>query len=183
MNPLIDSPADPIGVAVIAHPHPDYGGDMHNPGVTALHRGLVAAGFATVRYNFNGSATPHEDLAVATTQAMQRFVGLPLLRAGYSFGADAVLSSESANSIAEILVAPPLAVFGNGPYGIAAVPRLILVPEHDQFSDPARTTAQTASWPDTTIETLPTADHFLAGATTLVEELSTRFVRELKLSG
>jgi hypothetical protein len=38
------------------------------------------------------------------------------------------------------------------------------VPEHDAYSPPERTRAATAAWPAATVEVVPMADHFLAGA-------------------
>ena len=42
------------GVAVIAHPHPLYGGTMNNKVVQTLARAFVQCGFAAVRFNFRG---------------------------------------------------------------------------------------------------------------------------------
>jgi alpha/beta superfamily hydrolase len=43
------------GAAVICHPHPLYGGNMHNAVVEAVRRGLLEAGVATLRFNFRGT--------------------------------------------------------------------------------------------------------------------------------
>jgi hypothetical protein len=47
-------------------------------------------------------------------------------------------------------------------------PKLVLVPEHDQFSPPARTGPAVSGWRETTVEVIPGADHFLSGATDMV---------------
>ncbi len=46
--------AAPEGVAVVAHPHPLYGGTMHNKVVQTLTRALVQADWEVVRFNFRG---------------------------------------------------------------------------------------------------------------------------------
>lgn len=49
---LQDAPGD--RAAVITHPHPLYGGDMHNTVVTAIARAYRLRGWATLRFNFRG---------------------------------------------------------------------------------------------------------------------------------
>ncbi len=39
---------------VICHPHPLYGGSMHNNVVDAVDEGFFSAGFTTLRFNFRG---------------------------------------------------------------------------------------------------------------------------------
>jgi alpha/beta superfamily hydrolase len=52
----LDAPAgEPVGVAVICHPHPMHGGTMDTKVVITLARALLQVGFATVRFNFRGS--------------------------------------------------------------------------------------------------------------------------------
>ncbi len=53
---LLDVPADnPVrGTAVIAHPHPLFGGTMHNKVVQTLARAFVQCGWRAVRFNFRG---------------------------------------------------------------------------------------------------------------------------------
>src|ERR1700719_1688941 len=54
---------DPVGVAVICHPHPLGGGSLHNKVVFRAARGLENANIATLRFNFRGvgaSAGTHD---------------------------------------------------------------------------------------------------------------------------
>lgn len=94
---LRDRPAAgviPKGVAVIAHPHPLYGGTMDNKVVQTLARALVQTGWETVRFNFRGVGASEgaydegkgelEDLLRVVEQTAP--VGA-LALAGFSFGA------------------------------------------------------------------------------------------------
>jgi len=45
---------EPRGTAVIAHPHPLFGGTMTNKVVQTLARALVQTGWRAVRFNFRG---------------------------------------------------------------------------------------------------------------------------------
>src|ERR1700709_1364656 len=54
---LRDPPADgapAVGVAVLSHPHPLFGGTMDNKVVQTLARAFVACGWTAVRFNFRG---------------------------------------------------------------------------------------------------------------------------------
>ena len=84
----------PRGVAIIAHPHPLFGGTMDNKVVQTLARAFVASGYQAVRFNFRGvggSAGVHdegrgecEDLLSVVAQVAPEG---PLALAGFSFGA------------------------------------------------------------------------------------------------
>ena len=83
------------GVAVIAHPHPLFGGTMNNKVVQTLARAFVQCGWSAVRFNFRGvgaSAGAHDhgvgeaaDLLAVVEQVAPS--GVPLALAGFSFGA------------------------------------------------------------------------------------------------
>lgn len=87
----------PRGIAVVAHPLPTMGGTMDNKVVTTLARTFVELGHATLRFNFRGvgeSAGRYDEGdgetldAISATGFMRgEFPGLPLLLAGFSFGA------------------------------------------------------------------------------------------------
>ncbi|MBM3387462.1 MAG: alpha/beta hydrolase, partial [Betaproteobacteria bacterium] len=53
---LLDVPANGLvrGTAVIAHPHPLFGGTMNNKVVQTLARACVQTGWRAVRLNFRG---------------------------------------------------------------------------------------------------------------------------------
>lgn len=86
------------GVAVIAHPHPLFGGTMDNKVVQTLARAFVQSGWTAVRFNFRGvggSAGGHDEgqgelddfLAVVQHVAPPGESGVALALAGFSFGA------------------------------------------------------------------------------------------------
>src|SRR5260221_14359050 len=89
-------PDSPRAVAVIAHPHPLFGGTMDNKVVTTLARAFVESGAATFRFNFRGVGASHgaHDEGRGETDDMLRVIeharaplgGLPLKLAGLSFG-------------------------------------------------------------------------------------------------
>jgi alpha/beta superfamily hydrolase len=116
----------PRGIAVIAHPHPLFGGTMDNKVVHILFKALLELGFITVKFNFRGvgqskgTRNPGNDIgagetgdviAVAETIKKQfdaRFdAPLPLLLAGFSFGG--AIQVHAAHKLAPqklVLVAP-----------------------------------------------------------------------------
>jgi len=88
----------PQGIALVAHPHPLFGGTADNKVVTTLARTFRELGCISLRPNFRGvgaSEGTHdhgiaetEDLLVVHSYARQRFgAGLPVYLAGFSFGA------------------------------------------------------------------------------------------------
>lgn len=93
----LDRPVQPregAGVAVIAHPHPLFGGTLNNKVVQTLARAHVQQGWTSVRFNFRGvgqSAGTYDHgvgelddlLAVLAHVAPEG----PLALSGFSFGA------------------------------------------------------------------------------------------------
>jgi len=91
--PQLAAGAAPRGVAIIAHPHPLFGGTMDNKVVQTLARAFAQCGWRAVRFNFRGvgaTAGAHDEgrgeaqdlLAVVQQCAPQG----PLALAGFSFG-------------------------------------------------------------------------------------------------
>ena len=100
---LLDAPELPLGqaprgVAVIAHPHPLFGGTMENKVVQTLARAFVQTGWQAVRFNFRGVGASQggydeghgelQDLLAVVNQCAPRaLAGGGLALAGFSFGA------------------------------------------------------------------------------------------------
>ena len=92
----------PRATVVIAHPHPLYGGTLHNPVIFHVDRELNRAGMATLRFNFRGvqgSDGFHDegrgevrDVAAAAEWIRSRYPDPPLLLVGYSFGSRCCVS-------------------------------------------------------------------------------------------
>ncbi len=105
----------PRGAALLAHPHPQFGGTLHNPVVFHADRGLNRAGLTTLRFNYRGvqgSEGSYDDGRgevgdVASAAAWLRALApaVPLILVGYSFGArcvveEAVLDPDVAGLVA-----------------------------------------------------------------------------------
>lgn len=93
-SPALASGQAPRGVAVIAHPHPLFGGTMDNKVVQTLARAFVQCGWRAVRFNFRGVGDTEgvHDEGRGEAQDMLAVVRQcapdgPLALAGFSFGA------------------------------------------------------------------------------------------------
>jgi alpha/beta superfamily hydrolase len=95
---VVDRPEAALrGVALVAHPHPLYGGTLDNKVVQTLARTFVELGYVALRPNFRGvgkSEGEHdegkgetEDLLRVAAHAKGAFGDLPIVLAGFSFGA------------------------------------------------------------------------------------------------
>ncbi|WP_314437425.1 alpha/beta hydrolase [Massilia timonae] len=97
MQCLLDLPEGaPRGVALVAHPHPLYGGTMENKVAQTLARTFVTLGYAAARFNFRGvgeSEGVHDegrgevdDMAVMYAHIREQYPDLPITLTGFSFG-------------------------------------------------------------------------------------------------
>lgn len=95
--PTLADGAAPRGVAVIAHPHPLFGGTMDNKVVQTLARAFVQCGWRALRFNFRGVGATEgvhddgrgelEDLLAVIAHGTGGNTAQPLALAGFSFGA------------------------------------------------------------------------------------------------
>lgn len=120
-GPIEAALADPgpsrRGIAVIAHPHPLYGGTMDNKVVTTLARAFEGEGLAAVRFNFRGVGQSAgvfdegegetEDAVAVARWALATLGSSPLWLAGFSFGAAIqARAAERLHPARLVLVAP-----------------------------------------------------------------------------
>jgi uncharacterized protein len=91
-----DKVSAPRGIALVAHPHPLYGGTMNNKVVHTLARAFTTLGYAAARMNFRGvgqSGGMHDegrgevdDMAILLRHMQQQYPDVPVALAGFSFG-------------------------------------------------------------------------------------------------
>lgn len=167
------------GLAVVCHPHPLYGGNMHNAVSQSARRALNEAGIATIRLNFRGtgrsggehSAGVKEPLdvlaAVAYARDELKVESRRLALVGYSFGA-AVTASALARLPAEVAyagIALPLHLKpdGDGWDGLMQPERRVLLVAGgaDEIAPLARIAELAAERLGTTrVEVIGRASHF-----------------------
>jgi alpha/beta superfamily hydrolase len=108
----------PRAVAVVAHPHPLYGGTMDNKVVTTLARAFTEAGATTFRFNFRGIGATEgthdegrgeaDDLLAVAAHARAAAGGeLPLRLAGVSFGGAVSVRASARTQFAHLVLVAP----------------------------------------------------------------------------
>ena len=116
-NPRLEYLAEGDGpAAVITHPHPLMGGDMHNNVVATAARAAVASGFSSWRFNFRGVGRSQGTFDEGNGETADLAAIIDYSRAriliGYSFGAWIVSRYlHSGADLPAILIAPPTAMF------------------------------------------------------------------------
>jgi alpha/beta superfamily hydrolase len=185
LEALLEEPDDqePRLAAVVCHPHPLFGGTMHNKAVYRLARGLRRAGTVVLRFNFRGVGKSHgvhgnmlgeiEDARAALTQLRARYPELPFALAGFSFGSRAIMQLGCEIGGAQFLLAAGFAT-RLGPVDFLAdcrTPKVFIHSTHDEFGprpDFERLYAQIAQ--PKQLVWIEAADHFFAGALEELEE-------------
>ena len=138
----------PRAAAVIAHPHPLYGGTLHNPVVFHTDRHLHQSGLTTLRFNFRGverSEGYHddgrgevEDVAAAAAWLRGIAPGVPLVLVGYSFGSRCCLFHALGDPAVAAVVAIglPVRIFDLSPIVDLARPLGVVQGSLDEYGSP-----------------------------------------------
>jgi len=187
----MNSPAAPRLAIAIAHPHPQFGGDMNSNVVSALFHGAPRLGVTALRFNFRGvgaSTGGHErghgerdDLRAALDFLAAESPTTPLAIAGYSFGAEVALTVDHPQSVGWFVVSPVFQMFPADQVVASADerPKRLVIAEHDQYVPPVGARESTRGWRTTSIEIAPMVDHFFAAGTQAVVDAFGRFVDEV----
>jgi len=155
------------GVALVAHPHPLYGGTLDNKVVQTLARTFVELGYLSLRPNFRGvgqSEGEHdegrgetEDLLRVAAHSREMLGDLPLVLAGFSFGA-AVQTQVAQRSapLRMVLVGPAI---GRFPSETVPADTIVIHGEQDETVPLARV-LDWARPQELPVIVIPGADHF-----------------------
>ncbi|WP_334118840.1 alpha/beta hydrolase [Limnobacter sp.] len=189
----IDEPATaPRGLAVIAHPHPLFGGTKDNKVVQTLARAFLQLGYVTLRFNFRGvgqSAGVHDnglgecdDLVDLTHRARAALLRAdlqdqPIAMAGFSFGA--FVTSHAAERLRNSgLDIGKLALVGTATsrFTVAKVPENTLV-IHGEVDDtvPLTDVLRWAGEQNLPVVVMPGVEHFFHGKLPQLKELVVRY--------
>ncbi len=187
---LIDRPqAEARGIALVAHPHPLFGGSVDNKVVWALARACTDQGWIALRPNFRGvgaTAGVHDhgdgetdDLHAVWAYACERFGLTATVLAGFSFGAHVQtrlaqrLAAEGRPRQRLILVGMATGfVAGGRRYDAGEVARGTLVIHGE--SDDTVPLANVLDWArpqSLPVTVIPGADHFFHGKLQPIRDL------------
>lgn len=186
-------PPRPVAVAVLTHPHSLMGGDMHSSVTAALFRSLPRSHVAALRFDFRGAGSSGgvfgegvaeaDDVRAALDAVPTALAGVPVAVIGYSFGADVALQVLDERICGWLLIAPPLRSVSVESIAAAADqrPKLMAVPEHDQFNPPEQARSHVVDWVNTSLVVVEGGDHFLAGRTQVLTDIAVAFLAGLRV--
>jgi alpha/beta superfamily hydrolase len=158
---------------LLCHPHPLYGGTMHNKVVYRMARGLRHAGAVVLRFNFRGVEGADEDAAIALQWLRARYPSLPYALAGFSFGAGVVTRIGCALAGAAWLLATGFPTRHGHPGHLDACPirKVFIQSTRDQFGPRPEMEALFARLQEPKrLIWIEAADHFFAGALDQLEQ-------------
>ena len=184
LEAILWRPKDALGVplaAVLCHPHPLYQGTMHNKVVYRAAKALDSLGIPVLRFNFRGVGASEgtydhgrgeeDDVRTALDYVVEEFPGVPLLAAGFSFGAWVGLRVGCMDARVAELIGLGLPIDDhNLPFDYlrtCAKPKLLLQGENDQYAAKSRFESFAAGFQPEAIAATRVVfvpgDHFFSG--------------------
>jgi hypothetical protein len=162
--------------AVVCHPHPVFGGTMHNKVVYQAAKSLDALGLPVLRFNFRGAGLSEgkhdrgngeqDDVRSALDFLKQKFPGVPVLLAGFSFGAWVGLRVGCADERVSHLIGLGIPVNSTDFSFLRQChkPKLFVHGSNDEHGAIAKVKALVASLPgENDLVVVEGVDHFFAG--------------------
>jgi uncharacterized protein len=185
LEALLEEPeeGEPREAALVCHPHPQYGGTMHNKVVYRMARGLRRAQAAVLRFNYRGVNLSEgeyahgegelEDARAALLYLRRQYPDLPSTLAGFSFGARIALRLACAGTGARRVIAVGFPATGKDRVYLdgCTVPRMFIHSTHDQYESVRDLETLVATLPEPKrLIAIEASDHFFAGALDRLEE-------------
>ena len=188
---LVDSPLGEVvqGTVVIAHPHPLFGGSMHNKVVQTLARAFVQCGWRAVRFQFRGVGASEGayDEGRGEARDMLRVIEQvaaqgPLALAGFSFGA--FVTSHVVQALGDQRLPQSVVLVGTAAsrFEVAPLPQvlhdrcLVLHGEQDD-TVPLASVLDWARPQSLPITVIPGVEHFFHGQLPLLKSLVIRHLK------
>ena len=168
--------ANPRFAALVCHPHPLFGGTMHNKVVYQVAKALHQEGAPVLRFNFRGAGLSEgshdqgrgeqEDVRAALDYLSGQFPGKPILLAGFSFGAWVGLRVGCQDTGVTALIGLGLPANDSDLSYLCSCgkPKLIVQGGNDQYGSRANIEDLVATIPEPKrLVIVDGADHFFAG--------------------
>ena len=174
---------------VISHPHPLYGGSMHNNVVKAVAHAYQEEGFSTLRFNFRGVENSEGDYDNGTGEQQDVHAALRYLTqlgktkidlAGYSFGAwvNALGIDAFKEAGRLIMVSPPVSFIDFRFLGYNAKIKLIICGTRDEIAEYKTVEKMLPKWNDQAVfRVIQGADHFYSGCEEDLIDIVGEFLR------
>jgi uncharacterized protein len=174
----------PRGIALIAHPHPLYGGTLENKVVQTLATTFVELECIALRMNFRGvgaSEGKHDegrgetdDMLFLADYAKREFGELPIFLAGFSFGGFVQTKVAAQLAIRQMVLVAPAA----GRFDVAEV-KLDTLVIHGELDEtvPLKAIMDWARPQNLPVVVVPGADHFFHRRLHLIKQLVTQACR------
>jgi alpha/beta superfamily hydrolase len=178
---------------VITHPHPLYGGTMHNPVVETVQSTYQEHGYATLRFNFRGvgdsqghydnGAGEQDDVRAAV--AFVRNKAIPAIDlAGYSFGSwvNVGVAADKRTAIESmIMVSPPVGFIEFENANALSCLKLVVTGSRDDIAPLNQIRDLLPAWnPDTQFEVIDGCDHFYSGYLEKLQSILDRYLQSTK---
>lgn len=172
---LLDEKSADYGL-IVTHPHPLYGGDMHNLVIDVVRQVFTQKDFTTLRFNFRGTGSSqgnHDNGRGEQTDVLSAISFLEnrgvrtIVLAGYSFGAwvNALASDRCSDGIQQVMISPPVAFIDFKDVQAMAELKLIITGDRDEIAPAAQVRKLAPDWnPEARLEIIQGADHFYSTA-------------------
>jgi alpha/beta superfamily hydrolase len=183
---------NPARAALVCHPHPLFGGTMHNKVVFQTAKALHSYGYPVLRFNFRGagqSVGEHDkgrgeadDVRAAIDYLAEEFPELPIVLAGFSFGSVVGLKVGCADARVQELIGLGIPVNDSDLSFLknCAKPKLIIQGGNDQYGSKDRVEHLFQDIPEPKkLVFVPEADHFFTGKLDQVSAAISDWIDEL----
>jgi alpha/beta superfamily hydrolase len=193
LEAILKEPNGPVTrAAIVCHPHPLFGGTMHNKVVFRIARAFADAGFAVLRFNFRGAGRSEgthdsgrgeqDDLRAAMEFIESKYPNAEICLAGFSFGSAVMLRAAACDDRVRAIIAVGVPVsrqdFSDVPH--CNKPKLLVQGSNDQYGplDQLEMFFESLDEPKQ-LKIIDDSDHFFEGHLPELAETVTKFINSV----
>lgn len=193
---ILKEPAAPVTrAAVVCHPHPLFGGTMHNKVVFRIARAFEDGGFAVLRFNFRGTGRSQgehdngrgerDDLQAAIRFIEEKYPDAQIWLAGFSFGSAVMLRAAACDDRVRAFVAAgvPVSRYDFSEIARCGKPKLFVQGSLDEFGSAGDLENLFAALDEPKqLKIIDGADHFFESHLTELAQTVSNFIASVESS-